>query len=58
MESRKAAKAERNTAKNQVLFDVMTQEDLTRVEQALHPESEQRGNLSTLYNNEDDAEQR
>ena len=45
-------------AKNQILFDVMTQEDLTRVEQALHPEPEQRGNLSTLYNNEDDAEQR
>lgn len=40
-DARKAAKAERKAAKNQVLFDVITQEDLIRVEKALHPESDQ-----------------
>lgn len=40
-DSRKAAKAERKAAKNQVLFEVMTQEELAMVERALHPESEQ-----------------
>lgn len=40
-DSRKAAKAERKAAKNQVLFDVITQEELAMVERALHPESEQ-----------------
>lgn len=40
-DARKAAKAERKAAKNQVLFDVITQEDLALVERALHPESEQ-----------------
>ena len=42
-DARKAAKAERKAANHQVLFEVITQEDLTRVERALHPESEQRG---------------
>ena len=42
-DARKAAKAERKAAKNQVLFEVITQEDLSRVEKALHPESEQQG---------------
>ena len=42
-DARKAAKAERKAANHQVLFDVITQEDLMRVERALHPESEQQG---------------
>ena len=42
-DARKAAKAERKAANHQVLFEVITQEDLTRVETALHPESEQQG---------------
>ena len=40
-DARKAAKAERKAAKNQVLFDVITQEELAMVGKALHPESEQ-----------------
>ena len=38
-DARKAAKAERKAAKNQVLFDVITQEELAMVEKALHPQS-------------------
>ena len=38
---RKAAKAERKAAKNQVLFQIITQQDLATVEKALHPESDQ-----------------
>lgn len=40
-DARKAAKAERKAAKNQVLFEIITQQDLARVEEALHPESDQ-----------------
>lgn len=39
-DARKAAKAERKAARNQVLFDVVTQEELAMVEQALHPQAE------------------
>lgn len=39
-DSRKVAKAERKAAKNQVLFDVISQDDLNKVEKALHPDSE------------------
>lgn len=39
-DARKAAKAGRKAARNQVLFDVVTQEELTMVEQALHPQAE------------------
>lgn len=37
-DARKAAKAERKIAKNQVRFDVVTKEDLEIVQDALHPE--------------------
>ena len=37
--ARKAAKAERKAAKNQVLFEVITKEELAMIEGALHPES-------------------
>lgn len=37
-ESRKAAKAERKTAKNQARFRVITQDDLENVQRSLHPE--------------------
>ena len=40
LDARKAAKAERKAAKNQVLFDLVTQEDLAAIERALHPQSE------------------
>lgn len=43
---RKAAKAERKAAKNQVLFDVISQGDLAVVEQAVHPEFEQASGAS------------
>ena len=39
-DARKAAKAERKVAKHQVLFDVITQEELTKVEEVLHPQSD------------------
>lgn len=39
-DARKAAKAERKAARNQVLFDVVTQEELAIVEKALHPQAE------------------
>ena len=42
-DTRKAAKAERKAAKNQVLFDYITPVELDMVKQALHPESEQQG---------------
>lgn len=42
--SRKAAKAERKAAKHQVLFDVITQEELTMIEKALHPQAEKQAN--------------
>ena len=38
-DARKIAKAGRKAAKNQVLFNVITEEDLNKVERALHPES-------------------
>ena len=38
-DARKAAKAGRKAAKNQVLFDVITQQELAMVEKALHPQS-------------------
>ena len=44
--ARKAAKAERKAAKNQVLFDVITQEELATVQRSLHPESEKQ--ISTI----------
>lgn len=37
-DTRKAAKADRKFAKNQVRFDVITKEDLDRIQNALHPE--------------------
>ena len=37
-DARKAAKAERKVAKNQVRFDVITKEDLDKIQDALHPE--------------------
>lgn len=37
----KPAKAERKAAKNQVLFEVITQDEVATVEKALHPEPEQ-----------------
>ena len=37
--SRKAAKADRKAAKHQVLFDVITQEELAMIEEALHPQA-------------------
>ena len=39
-DARKAAKAERKAARNQVLFEVITQEELAVVERVLHPEAE------------------
>lgn len=36
-DARKAAKTERKVAKNQLRFDVITKEDLDRVQNALHP---------------------
>ena len=42
--SRKAAKAERKAAKHQVLFEVITQEELTMIEEALHPQAEKEAN--------------
>ena len=42
--SRKAAKAERKAAKLQVLLDVITQEELTMIEEALHPQAEKQAN--------------
>ena len=47
-DARKAAKAERKAAKNQVLFDVITQEELATVQRSLHPEAEKQ--LSTIPN--------
>ena len=45
--SRKAAKAERKAAKHQVLFDVITQEELTMIEEALHPQAEKQANAAS-----------
>ena len=42
--SRKAAKAERKAAKHQVLFDVIRQDELTMIEEALHPQAEKQAN--------------
>ena len=42
--SRKAAKAERKAAKHQVLCDVITQEELTMIEEALHPQAKKQAN--------------
>ena len=39
-DARKAAKAERKLAKNQVRFDVIIKEDLDRIQEALHPDFE------------------
>ena len=47
-DARKAAKAERKAAKNQVLFDVITQEELATVQRSLHPELEEQ--ISTIPN--------
>ncbi len=43
-DARRAAKAERKAAKNQVLFDIVTQEELALVERALHPDLDQQTN--------------
>ena len=43
---RKAAKAERKAAKNQVLFEVITPQDLALVDKALHPESDQQASAA------------
>ena len=42
--SRKAAKAERKAAKHQVLLDVITQEELIMIEEALHPQAQKQAN--------------
>ncbi|CAF9909482.1 MAG: hypothetical protein ALECFALPRED_005722 [Alectoria fallacina] len=55
-DARKAAKAERKSAKNQVLFNVISQEDLAIVQRALHPESEQQS--STVSNGQGLADNR
>ena len=55
-DARKAAKAERKAAKNQVLFDVITQEELAMVEKALHPQSGKQA--SAIFNGQGLADNR
>ena len=40
----KAAKVERKAAKHQILLDVITQEELSMIEEALHPQAEKQAN--------------
>ena len=50
-ETRKAAKAERKTVKNQARFNVITQDDMGNVQRSLHPELEKTAEQEKRYQN-------